>query len=242
MKLLAIDVYGKMAHFRKFYTNSSSLSYYFPPRTVLAGMLAGLLGYHRDSYYDIFSDKATFSLQILTPLRKKMNVVNYLFVKGYRDLTGVQGGTQIPLEIVLPTREFEHIVYRIFFSHSVENIYESAKELLSKGKYKYPLYFGITEMPAFYKFVGEFETEVVHADYPVEIMSVIPTDAITDTRQIFSSGNENVFVDKMPRIFSPDRILTQAKDYVFRVDSKPMTLKINESLFVGTLNYHIVNM
>ena len=43
-KILIFDIKGPMAHFRKFYTNSSSLSYLFPPRTVVAGIIAGILG------------------------------------------------------------------------------------------------------------------------------------------------------------------------------------------------------
>lgn len=43
-KVLIFDIKGPMAHFRKFYTNSSSLSYLVPPKTVVAGLIAGLLG------------------------------------------------------------------------------------------------------------------------------------------------------------------------------------------------------
>lgn len=55
MKFLVFDLKGKFAHFRKFYTNSSSLSYLVPPRTVIEGMVAAILGFERDSYYDMFS-------------------------------------------------------------------------------------------------------------------------------------------------------------------------------------------
>jgi CRISPR-associated protein, Cas5h family len=64
-KVLVFDIKGPMAHFRKYYTNSSSLSYLFPPRTVVVGLIAGLLGLpserhtkeKRDIYYEKFDEK-----------------------------------------------------------------------------------------------------------------------------------------------------------------------------------------
>ncbi|KPA09783.1 CRISPR-associated protein Cas5 domain protein, partial [Candidatus Magnetomorum sp. HK-1] len=39
LKILSFRLNGRFAHFRKFYTNSSSLSYFVPPRTAIIGML-----------------------------------------------------------------------------------------------------------------------------------------------------------------------------------------------------------
>ena len=49
MKIIVFDIKGKFAHFRKFYTNSSSLTYGIPPRTAICGILAAILGLERDS-------------------------------------------------------------------------------------------------------------------------------------------------------------------------------------------------
>ncbi len=64
MKITVFDLYGKFAHFRKFYTNSSSLTYLIPPRTTIEGIIAALLGYERDSYYDVLSvDKLNIAVK-----------------------------------------------------------------------------------------------------------------------------------------------------------------------------------
>lgn len=55
MKIIIFELWGKFAHFRKFYTNSSSLSYSVPPRTTIEGIIAAILGYERDSYYEKFN-------------------------------------------------------------------------------------------------------------------------------------------------------------------------------------------
>lgn len=61
-EVIIFDIMGRNAHFRKFYTNSSSLSYLVPPRTVIAGLIAGLLGLpserftndEKETYYEKF--------------------------------------------------------------------------------------------------------------------------------------------------------------------------------------------
>ena len=55
MKLLIFDIIGKFAHFRKYYSNSSALSFGAPPRTTICGMVAAILGMEKDSYYSIMN-------------------------------------------------------------------------------------------------------------------------------------------------------------------------------------------
>ena len=42
MKILTFRLQGKMAHFRRYYSNSSALTYTIPPRTTVLN-IAGLL-------------------------------------------------------------------------------------------------------------------------------------------------------------------------------------------------------
>ncbi|BBD73350.1 hypothetical protein HS1genome_1739 [Sulfodiicoccus acidiphilus] len=69
MRLLRVRIKGKMAHFRKVYSNSTSLSYYFPPRTTVLGIMAAALGMERDSYYEKLN-WYDVGVAALTPLRK----------------------------------------------------------------------------------------------------------------------------------------------------------------------------
>ncbi|MCS7245973.1 MAG: CRISPR-associated protein Cas5, partial [candidate division WOR-3 bacterium] len=46
--LISFELKGKFAHFRAFYSNATAISYYFPPRTTLVGLVAGILGRERD--------------------------------------------------------------------------------------------------------------------------------------------------------------------------------------------------
>ncbi|MBC7076121.1 MAG: CRISPR-associated protein Cas5, partial [Syntrophomonadaceae bacterium] len=73
MKVLIFDIKGRFAHFRKIYTNSSSLSYTLPPRTTVMGMIAAILGRERDTYYEEFnSQNMDIAVQKINPTRKIM--------------------------------------------------------------------------------------------------------------------------------------------------------------------------
>jgi len=239
MRVLVFDLIGKMAHFRKFYTNSSSLSYYFPPRTTLAGILAALLGLERDSYYEQFDESAFISLEIKTSLRKKVNVVNYLFVKSPADITGKEGGTQVPLEFVLPVRGVENIVYRVFFSHEDKNIYNLLKSTLENRIYKFPIYLGITELLARYSYVGEYEAEKI-TNHEGEITSVINTDYLEPETKLITL--ENIFIDRIPASFENGRKLKRVSNYLFRPDGGKIKVYAKEMYEIKELESLVIPM
>ena len=53
MKLLAFDIWGDYAYFRRGYTSTSTITFPFPSRTTISGLIAGILGLEKDSYHDI---------------------------------------------------------------------------------------------------------------------------------------------------------------------------------------------
>lgn len=105
-KVLVFDIKGPMAHFRKYYTNSSSLSYLFPPRTVVVGLIAGLLGLPSerhtnekgDIYYEKFDGKSCLvAISLRSKVRRIMQTVNYSFTKTDGKKIDFSKHSQIPL-------------------------------------------------------------------------------------------------------------------------------------------------
>ena len=65
-KLIAFDIWGDYGYFRRGYTSTSTITYPFPSRTTLAGLISGILGLEKDSYHDIFSENnSELGLRIL---------------------------------------------------------------------------------------------------------------------------------------------------------------------------------
>lgn len=76
-----LEISGVFAHFRKFYTNSSSLTYTIPPRTAVCGLLASICEMERDTYYALFSSDNLGVAISVTPgcqAKKIMQTMNYV--------------------------------------------------------------------------------------------------------------------------------------------------------------------
>ncbi|GMO01604.1 type I-B CRISPR-associated protein Cas5b [Parageobacillus thermoglucosidasius] len=215
MKMLIFDLIGKIGHFRKIDTNSSSLSYAFPPRTTIVGMIAGILGMERDSYYEVFSpDQCQIAISVRTPIRKVMQTVNYMFVKSKAHLNNSGGHTQIPLEFVLPGGEEANLRYRIYFSHSDRSVYESVKERIQSGRYVYPPYLGLSELLGQLQWVAEAEGMLKESNDLVPIHSVVRIPDLRE-RSIQFSRDTRFLKEFMTRQFTNERMIQETDYYLF---------------------------
>lgn len=143
MQLLAFDWYSMMAHFRKLDTNSSSLSYPFPTPTVIMGMLAGLLGMERGSYYELMGvSNLQIGIQFRSKIRKMTKFVNYLLVKHSHEFADTSRHTQVPLEILI-NQEFPEkpLCYRIFLRIKEDSLFDRLSNSLQRN-FVYPPYMG----------------------------------------------------------------------------------------------------
>lgn len=125
MDIISFSLRGKMAHFRKFYSNSSVLSYFIPPRTTLIGIIAGILGYERDSYYEEFSlANCKITVASKMPIKKCMQKLNLLMVKSPRDLNGsAEHHSQTATELVIPQDIRKGFLdYQVYFYHNNQDI------------------------------------------------------------------------------------------------------------------------
>jgi len=112
--ILKLKLTGSMAHFRKFYTNASSLSYSIPPRTAISGLIASILMLPRDSYYDILSsENLGVAIRIVpgSEMRKQFFTTNY--VGNEKLINDVSGHKQCRLELLLPApgEKLQWLVY-----------------------------------------------------------------------------------------------------------------------------------
>ena len=221
--LLIFDVKGQMAHFRKFYTNSSSLSHDFPPRTTITGLIASLLGKQRDTYYEEFSsDRCKVSLSIRTSIRKIMQTVNYVRTKNLGELNASGGPTQTPLEIVLPLCFASEIKYRIFFHHSdKEGIIKDLKKVLKSKEILYPSYLGLTEFIAETAFVDYIEGDDIkleRTNQPIEVITIVNIERIQNKGLIFQDNASQVLryvKEIMPLEFDRERRLKEKSSFIY---------------------------
>ena len=169
-KILCFSFKGKFAHFRKFYTNSSSLSYLIPPRTVIMGIIASILELPRDHYYeDLGTGNVCLSVAVPPgkPLTKQMQSMNYLHDK-YFDLIakGADSGkaqhSQCKLELLGGSdgKPVEYLVYVGF--NSDNDMLNTFEQKISGNNWGYGIclgqqqFRGYIEQPITY-LANEFE-------------------------------------------------------------------------------------
>lgn len=186
-RALSFYIKGRTAHFKKYYSNKSSLSYILPTRTVLMGMIASILEYPRDSYYEILSPEiAKFGVQIVNPVYKHIECMNYLKDGG--------GHTQVRLQLVFP-KDAESLKYRVYFTHKNNSILDELENKLINQKTGYGLFLGQRQFRAVPEFIRSIDELEIIKDYTGLLNSLTFTENI---KSIDSSEEVDLVVENMP--------------------------------------------
>ncbi len=238
MKTVVFEVRGCFAHFRKFYANSTSLSYEFPPRTTVCGMIAAILGIEKDSYYELFSEEQAFvCVQIVHPTKRMSQTVNYMWVKSSKDLNGSAGPMQIPLEWVTHANGVGRgeVCYRIYFSHRDNALQGKLVDLLKENKAHFPVFLGISEALGSTRWVGEFDTvEMDKSEEMVDIVTVCPIDRLEDICYVQGQepGSARKYMrDRIPCDFSADRRLAGVGQVIYEPNGRSISAKVKHKVY-----------
>lgn len=243
-KVLIFDIKGPMAHFRKYYTNSSSLSYLFPPRTVVVGLIAGLLGLPSERhtkekesiYYERFGyEQCLVAVSMRSKIRKMMQKLNYNFTKTESKEISFSKHSQIPLEILL-SEDDDDITYRVYFYYKNEDgewIYHELKRRLEAQMFIFPPYMGITEFLASIEYIGEGKVSRT----PKQEVELNTVCRLGDVELDFSGEDLQYLTEKMPTGFSNDRTPKQTSEYVLEVKGRVMKVKLKEDTVCYTVSY-----
>lgn len=159
----SFNLSGKFAHFRKFYTNASSLTYFIPPPTVIRGMLASILEIGRDQYYEKL-DNISISVSITDGCNLKKNIqsVNYLhakyvpyqknlFFSDKKESAKPPFHSPTNFELLMPFNLKEEISYKIYLVYkdqASKELFESLKFRFQNNELGYGIYLGQRQFKA----------------------------------------------------------------------------------------------
>lgn len=201
-ELLELKLTGKFAHFRKFYTNASSLTYSIPPRTVVCGLVASILMYPRDSYYEILSSEnlgVAISVPVGTLFRKQFYTMNY--VGDDKVINDVSMHKQCRLEMLMPAPERE-LEWTVFLGYN--KAYNKDFDAMGLGSLKtkikeqnlgYDVYLGQKQFRGNIKLISEYAAQdckqINESDY---------VDSVINKVQVHSLKNEEFYlsIERMP--------------------------------------------
>lgn len=215
MKCLVFDIWGDFAHYRKFYTTSSPLTFSFPPRTAIAGMISAIIGLDKNEYLKFFSkDEAHIGVRIINPVKKTRVSYNLIDTKTAKMMSKIVNRTQVTFELLKDCK------YRIYFNHENSNIYEKLKEFLENHDSYYTPCLGLSEYLANFEFVGEFNLQGKENLESVEINSVIPFKE-EELKVDFQFGKE-YFKDTLPNEMNENREVTEYAKIIYERNGRPI--------------------
>lgn len=216
MKIVSFKLKGKMAHFRKVYSNSSSLSYYIPPRTTVVGIVAGLLGYERDTYYNDFNRaKCRVAVGINQPIKKSMQTLNYLMIKKPGDFNGsMEFHSQTPTELIIPQNiRTGFLEYQIWLNHEnneiMNMIEEKVKDELVYRSYGISLGLGSAYNLGWVEYAATYNGNEKLEEEPVGIDSVIPLNKVSDLFLEKMDVNYKLIKEEVPLELNNERQITK---------------------------------
>lgn len=224
-QVLIFDVWGYYAHFRRFYTTTSPLTFPIPPRTALCGLIAAIIGKEKEDneYLKYFTlNKASIGLRLLKPVKKVMIAENLIHTKNAKGpgMNLITERTQINFEFLKDPK------YRIYFHHTDEDIYQQLKENLISHKSVYTPCLGLSENIANFEFEGEFKVKSETSGGYVHINSVLPTEKIAETQGINFNLEGEYFSIKVPIELNLDRVVTKYSDIFFERTGKIVEAKL----------------
>jgi len=218
-RVIVFDVWGDYAHFRKNYSTSSPLTYSFPPRTALSGLIGAITGLDRSDYFSrFFRDNASIGCRILNPVKKVRIGENLIDTKSALKMHLIKNRTQIRFEFVKDPK------YRIYFSHSDKEFYEKVGKMISSHQSVYTPCLGLSQLVCNFNYIGEFELMASERGV-YEIDSVVPGKFILETE--FEEGKE-YFSEVMPCEMGEAREVTDYREILFERNGKSIRAKASE--------------
>jgi len=244
MKVLSFKVKGKMAHFRKYYANSSALSYSVPPRTTVCGMLAGLLGWERDSYYREFAlDKCNIALACRGRVKKVVQKLNLLMIESINDLNGSKEyPSQTPTELVVPFNiRSGALCYQVWVQHQDEKVVNQLHELLSsENNYYYSrgisFALGTAYNLGWIEYMGLREIEEIKSSAQNTLIdSALPLNKLEHIDLNFNSEEESRLIrEELPVEFNQDRFITAngLADFIINMNGGAVSASVADLVFL----------
>ncbi len=241
-KVLIFDIWGEYAHFRKIYTTTSPLTYSIPTRTALCGLIGAILGMRKENneYLESFAlNNAKIGLRLLNPVKKVNIAENLIHTKDAK-------GIGMNLIITRAQIRFEFLkdpMFRIYFWHKDETIYAKLKNYLGSHKTTYTLCLGLSENIANYKYVGEFNAEILNIkNQYIPIHSVIPVEKINKDGINISILRREYFKEIMPIEMNINRVVKKYENILYERQGKPIEVKLINHYYKINNNDEIENI
>lgn len=217
-KILKFKLWGDYAHFKKYYTTTSPLTFEFPPPPTIIGIISAIIGLDKEEYLNYFQDADEYkiALSLNAPVNKVRWTQNLIDTKHH--FWKIHNRTQIRIEFL------KNPSYTIYFWHKNEAIYQSLNEYLVQHRSVYSFGLGLSELLANFVFDGEKDVQNINDTELVHINSVVPAEALVENKIDYEIGKE-IFGVNYPIFMNTERIVQKRGSVLFERKGKPLKCK-----------------
>ncbi len=229
MKTLVFDLWGDWAHFKKFYTTASPLSFHFPPVTALKGLIGAILGLSKNPsdsrFYGRELQGLRCAVQLVNPVKTFRMGYNWIETKKAKYLSRIpseKGRYQTIIETI------KDPFYRIFVAFPENGeLYSQLRHQLERHQTVFTPYLGISEHLANFRFVGEREAENVPAEEIIPLHSVIPIEEILRNGRPAVQIREGMAYqrDRIPVEMNSERMVTRYASVIYEMNGKAIDVQ-----------------
>lgn len=247
-RALGVTVRGDWGHFRRLDTTSVKQSYRVIPRTTVAGLLAGIVGSPRDSYYDVFTpDRSAIAVNVVNPV--EVTRLSELELTTNENSMKAISGAPIRRIIKRQTTAEErqrniyewlkNPAYRIWVALDDDEFYEDLRTHLENGTTVYTPTIGKSECLATLDYHGEAKITATEAQ---KVDSVVPADDADIT-----TAQNQISVERIPaynnaRDDGRGRELGGMTTVAYNADGKEVPVSNKENVYsvgTGSLNENV---
>jgi CRISPR-associated protein Cas5h len=247
MEIIQFDIEGKFAHFRKYYANNTAMSFSIPPRTTLMGILAGILGLPKDSYYEaLASENIRIGVAVKSPIKKTFHRLNLLSIKSKGDVKksfdsdfrGSNGRIQTPFEIISGQNiQQDMIIYRIFVGYfdSGKPMFEDLKNNLLNHQTHFQTTLGIAQFLASIKncqLIQHSDMQKSENEW-ISFNSAVISESVSELN--FKDTSLQYFLEEelLPADFKAnyDRELSKMNRILFTSNNIPLKVRFNGTYY-----------
>jgi CRISPR-associated protein Cas5h len=227
-RILQFNLWGDYAHFKKYYTTTSPLTFEFPPPPTVIGIISAIIGLDKnDNFYltKFPEDSYKLAIKLDKPVKKvrwSLNLIHTKDIKLFRLIRKRGHEPHTPIR----TEFLKDPSFTIYFWHRDDDIYQSLKQRLESHSSVYSISLGLSELLANYEYKGEKTISEYKNEESVQIDSAIPSRYIPQNGIDYEIGKE-IFQVNYPVSMNCERVVEKRSEVIFERNGKPIKCSPN---------------
>ncbi len=217
-EVLAFGLWGDLAHYKKYYTTMSPLSFSIPTGTVLRGILGAILGIHADEAPEHFHD-TYIGLALEKPVKKVTIPLNNVKVTSKKHFSRYEAHKPSNYEFV------KDPAYTVYVDCGSQAMQTELYTRLREHRSEYTVSLGLSETLANFGSAQVLQVEQV-GKATQGIRTIIPRDKMHPTKDTFE--NARIFAERVPVRMLNTREVTEYTEFLFDADGAAIDAEVED--------------